>query len=93
MREITLEEAESVVGAYGVPGAIAGRAAGAVGYVGTLIGGGSFNGGEFAAAVGTGALGGAVFGPVGIGRTLGNAGLSFTSGAILSNANRLANGS
>ena len=93
MREITLEEVEAVAGAYGVPGAIAGGSAGAVGYVGSLIGGGSFNGGEFAAAVGVGALSGAVFGPVGIGRTLGNAGISFTTGAILGNANRLSNGS
>lgn len=34
MREVTLEEAEAVVGAYGVPGAIVGGATGAAAYVG-----------------------------------------------------------
>ncbi|NCE87616.1 hypothetical protein DK870_24860 [Pseudomonas sp. Q1] len=93
MREVTIEEAEAVVGAYGVPGAIGGAAAGATAYVGGLIGGASFSAGELMAAVGSGALGGAIMGPASIGRTLASAGVAFTGGVIVGNAGRLTNGS
>jgi hypothetical protein len=82
MREISLAEAEAVGGAQGVPGAIAGAAAGATAYIGTVAGGGKFNTGDFLGATATGAVAGALTGPVGIVKTLTRAGASYGAGII-----------
>ncbi|MNJ24107.1 hypothetical protein D3C77_185120 [compost metagenome] len=92
MREITLEEAESVGGAVGVPGAIVGGVAGGAHYLGGQTGGGSFNGRDFAVAVGVGAALGATAGTVGIGAAAGSVGLNYGGGMIMGNYGRLNGG-
>ncbi|HDS1733123.1 hypothetical protein [Pseudomonas sp. BP8] len=94
MREITLEEAASVNGAQGIPGAVAGAISGGAGYVGGLTGNGQFNTTDFAASVGAGALLGAVTGANGVSKaaTLGGAVAGFGAGVIVGNASRLESG-
>lgn len=83
MKELNVNELESVNGGFGIPGAIAGGLFGAVTYLAQAATSGSGSFGGFAVAVGGGAFSGAVGGgAVSVARAYLGTKVSFTTGAV-----------
>jgi hypothetical protein GHTCC_00640 len=81
MRELNNRELVKVVGAFAVPGAIAGGISGYAAYAGTVLGsGGKFNWRDATYATALGAAGGAIGGPVGITAAVDMIGVSAVGG-------------